>query len=112
MPHPSSIYHFPLPNSPNDPRSDFKAALGPMAYERLRNQGDYEQIDMALDLVRISVLTIVFMAPIGAALITLTGPILLDKLTDEQRERDREFSYLQLLSLLPTPQVATPKTHR
>ncbi|XP_076756610.1 sodium/hydrogen exchanger 9B2 [Xylocopa sonorina] len=85
------------------PKGTLQAALGPMAYERLRNdQGDPEELEMGLDIVRISVITILLLAPIGSSLITVLGPILLEKITNEQRRRDRQMSYLRILSLLPT----------
>ncbi|XP_017756000.1 PREDICTED: sodium/hydrogen exchanger 9B1-like [Eufriesea mexicana] len=85
------------------PKGTIQAALGPMAYEHLRsNENKLEDINVALDIVRISVITILFLAPIGSSLITFTGPVLLEQTTVEQRQRARELSYLRTLSLLPT----------
>ncbi|CAL7942774.1 unnamed protein product [Xylocopa violacea] len=85
------------------PKGTLQAALGPMTYERLRNdQGDPEELEMGLDIVRISVVTILLLSPLGCSLITVFGPILLEQTTDEQRRRDRQMSYLRILSLLPT----------
>lgn len=79
---------------------NLKAALGPLAYEQLRNNEGNEEFEMALDIVRLSVLTF-FLAPIGYFLMNYTGPILLEKITEEQRQKERELSYLRILSLLP-----------
>lgn len=57
---------------------------------------------MAEDIVKVSVVTILFLSPIGASLISRTGPILLGRATEEQRQREREMSYLRILSFLPT----------
>ncbi|XP_017787418.1 PREDICTED: sodium/hydrogen exchanger 9B1-like [Habropoda laboriosa] len=86
------------------PKGTLQAALGPMAYEQVRYQRENrEQVEMALDILRLSVITILFLAPIGASLITIGGPLLLEQVTDEERRRDRELSYLKLVSFLPTP---------
>lgn len=77
--------------------------LGPMAYEHLRNEKFSEELEMAEDIVKASVVAILFLSPIGASLISRTGPILLDRTTEEQRQREREMSYLRILSFLPTP---------
>lgn len=77
-----------------------KAALGPLAYEQLRNNEGNEEFEMALDIVRLSVLTF-FLAPIGYFLMNYIGPIFLEKITEEQRQKERELSYLRILSLLP-----------
>ncbi|XP_076683997.1 sodium/hydrogen exchanger 9B1 isoform X2 [Andrena cerasifolii] len=81
----------------------FDAALAPMAYERECSEQNMEKKQLALDIVRLSVLTILFLSPIGAFAITTSGPFLLNKITDEQYQRDRELSYLRILSLQPTP---------
>lgn len=80
--------------------SNLKAALGPLAYEQLRNNEGNEEFEMALDIVRLSVLTF-FLAPIACFLMNYTGPIFLEQITEEQRQKDRELSYLRILSLLP-----------
>lgn len=74
-----------------------------MAYEHLRNEKFSEELEMAEDIVKASVVAILFLSPIGASLISRTGPILLDRTTEEQRQREREMSYLRILSFLPTP---------
>ncbi|XP_068985754.1 sodium/hydrogen exchanger 9B1-like [Bombus flavifrons] len=83
------------------PKGTIQAALGPMAYEHLRNGEESEELQMAMDIVKVSVVTILFLSPIGASLISYTGPILLVQTTAEQRQRDRELSYLRILSFLP-----------
>ncbi|XP_029052973.1 uncharacterized protein LOC114880765 [Osmia bicornis bicornis] len=75
--------------------------MAPMAYERVRNRGNGRTIELAVDVVKVSVLTMLFLAPIGAILINLTGPILLNKITEEEQRRKRELSYLRILSLQP-----------
>ncbi|XP_076235687.1 sodium/hydrogen exchanger 9B1 [Calliopsis andreniformis] len=83
------------------PKGTLQAALGPMAYERVRNEPDNENIELALDVVRVSVVAILFLAPIGAFSINTLGPILLNQVTAEKYERDRALSYLRILSLQP-----------
>ncbi|XP_076683996.1 sodium/hydrogen exchanger 9B2 isoform X1 [Andrena cerasifolii] len=85
------------------PKGTLQAALAPMAYERECSEQNMEKKQLALDIVRLSVLTILFLSPIGAFAITTSGPFLLNKITDEQYQRDRELSYLRILSLQPTP---------
>ncbi|CAD1479948.1 unnamed protein product [Heterotrigona itama] len=85
------------------PKGSIQAALGPMAYEHLRNEKFSEELGMAEDIVKVSVVTILFLSSIGASLINRTGPILLSRATEEQRQREREMSYLRILSLLPMP---------
>ncbi|KAK1116508.1 hypothetical protein K0M31_018971 [Melipona bicolor] len=92
------------------PKGSVQAALGPMAYEHLRNEKFSEELEMAEDIVKVSVVAILFLSPIGASLISRTGPILLDRATEEQRQREREMSYLRILSFLPTP-VQAPTTN-
>ncbi|KZC14599.1 Sodium/hydrogen exchanger 9B1 [Dufourea novaeangliae] len=83
------------------PKGTLQAALGPMALERVRNKMQSENIEIALDVVRISVITILIMAPIGAFVVTFSGPFLLNKISEEERQRNRELSYLRVLSLQP-----------
>ena len=83
-----------------------------MAYEHLRNEKLLsEELEMAEDIVKVSVVTILFLSPIGASLISRTGPILLSRVTKEQRQREREMSYLRILSFLPTPVPEPPTTN-
>ncbi|XP_043260354.1 sodium/hydrogen exchanger 9B2-like [Colletes gigas] len=85
------------------PKGTLQAGLGPLAFERVRNGPDLEKIEMALDIIRLSVVTVLILAPLGAFLIAYTGPILLNKITIEEHERQRELSYLRILSLQPDP---------
>ncbi|CAK9826936.1 Sodium/hydrogen exchanger 9B1 [Anthophora retusa] len=92
------------------PKGTLQAALGPMAYEHVRYQPENrEQVEMALDLLRLSVIAILFLAPIGSSLISIVGPILLEQVTDEQQRRARELSYLKLVSFLPTSDEKLPR---
>ncbi|XP_015601943.2 sodium/hydrogen exchanger 9B1 isoform X2 [Cephus cinctus] len=86
------------------PKGTLQAALAPMAYEQASKTNDTKAIELAVDLVRISVVAIVFMAPLGAILMMLTGPILLGKATQEESQRERELSYLRIVSLQPVRQ--------
>ena len=74
-----------------------------MAYERESSEHDIEKKQLALDVVRLSMIAILFLSPIGAFAITTSGPYLLNKITDEEYQRDRELSYIRILSLQPTP---------
>ncbi|XP_043521498.1 sodium/hydrogen exchanger 9B1-like isoform X2 [Frieseomelitta varia] len=94
------------------PKGSVQAALGPMAYEHLRNEKFSEELEMAEDIVKVSVVTILFLSPIGASLISRTGPILLSRATEEQRQREREMSYLRILSFLPTPVQPLTTNHQ
>lgn len=55
---------------------------------------------MALNIIMLSIITF-FLAPIGYSLMNYTGPIFLEQITEEQRQKERELSYLRILSLLP-----------
>lgn len=90
--------------------SYFKAALGPLAYERVHNKADIEKIEMALDVVRISVLTILVLAPVGAFIITFLGPILLNQISVEEQPVNSNLNYLRRLSLLPPQKSQRIKT--
>lgn len=72
-----------------------------MAFERARKEGDPVKIELALDVVRISLIAIVFLAPLGAIGMMNTGPFLLNKISIEEQQRERELSYLHIVSLQP-----------
>lgn len=72
-----------------------------MAFERARKEGDPAKIELALDVVRISVIAVVFLAPLGAIGMMTTGPFLLNKISIEEQQRERELSYLHIVSLQP-----------
>ncbi|XP_032674234.1 sodium/hydrogen exchanger 9B1-like [Odontomachus brunneus] len=83
------------------PKGTLQAALAPMAFERAREEGDPTKIELALDVVRISVIAIVFLAPLGAIGMMSAGPFLLNKISIEEQQRERELSYLHIVSLQP-----------
>lgn len=72
-----------------------------MAYEHVQNKSDIEKVELALDVVRISVVTILFLAPIGAFVITFSGPILLNQINVEEHPMNTKLNYLKRLSLQP-----------
>ncbi|XP_046834701.1 putative SLC9B1-like protein SLC9B1P1 [Vespa crabro] len=82
------------------PKGTLQAALAPMTYERTTKENP-EQIELALDVVRISIVAIVFLAPLGAIVMMISGPILLNKLSMEEHERERRLSYFRIQSLQP-----------
>nr|XP_031830195.1 sodium/hydrogen exchanger 9B1-like [Nomia melanderi] len=83
------------------PKGTLQAALGPLAYEHVQNKPDVEKVQLALDVVRISVITILFLAPIGAFVITFSGPILLNQINVEEHPMNPKLNYLRRLSLQP-----------
>lgn len=72
-----------------------------MAFERARKEDDPTKIELALDVVRISVIAIVILAPLGAIGMMTSGPLLLNKMSIEQYQRERELSYAHTVSLKP-----------
>ncbi|KAK2575867.1 hypothetical protein KPH14_007239 [Odynerus spinipes] len=82
------------------PKGTLQAALAPMAYERAILE-DSEHIELALDVVRISVVTIVILAPLGAILMMIFGPLLLNKVDMEEHEKERRLSHLRIIGLQP-----------
>lgn len=87
----------------NDEYQCFKnqAALAPIALESARKNGDPAEIELALDVVKISVIAIVFLAPLGAIGIMTSGPFLLNKISTEEHQRKRELSYAYMIGLEP-----------
>ncbi|XP_018353588.1 PREDICTED: sodium/hydrogen exchanger 9B1-like isoform X1 [Trachymyrmex septentrionalis] len=83
------------------PKGTMQAALAPMAYERARKEGDPTKIELALDVVRISVMAIIFLAPLGAIGMMNTGPYFLNKIDIEEQRRERALSYLRIVALQP-----------
>lgn len=71
-----------------------------MTYERTTEESP-EQIELALDVVRISIVAIVILAPLGAIVMMISGPILLNKFSMEEHERERRLSYIRIQSLQP-----------
>lgn len=72
-----------------------------MAFERARKEADPMKIELALDVVRISVIAIVFLAPLGAIGMMTSGPCLLRKISIEEHQRERELSYIRIIALQP-----------
>ncbi|XP_043465121.1 sodium/hydrogen exchanger 9B1-like [Leptopilina heterotoma] len=83
------------------PKGTLQAALAPLALEQARNAENAGDIELATDIVRLSVVAVVFLAPLGAIIMMATGPLLLNKITAEEQERKRRLSYLRMLSLQP-----------
>ncbi|XP_043686655.1 sodium/hydrogen exchanger 9B1-like [Vespula pensylvanica] len=82
------------------PKGTLQAALAPMTYERTTEENP-KQIELALDVIRMSIVAIVFLAPLGAIVMMISGPILLNKLSMEEHERERRLSYFRIRSLQP-----------
>lgn len=72
-----------------------------MAFERARKEDDPTKIELALDVMRISFITIVFLAPLGAFCMMTSGPFLLNKISIEEQQRERELSYAHTIALQP-----------
>ncbi|XP_051154107.1 sodium/hydrogen exchanger 9B1-like isoform X2 [Leptopilina boulardi] len=83
------------------PKGTLQAALAPLALEQARNEENAGDIELATEIVRLSVVAVVFLAPLGAILMMITGPLLLNKITTEEQERERRLSYLRMISLQP-----------
>lgn len=58
-----------------------------------------DDIKIARDMVKMSVLAVVILAPLGATVMMLTGPKLLNKVSEEEHQRRRELSRLRILRL-------------
>ncbi|XP_067213915.1 sodium/hydrogen exchanger 9B1-like isoform X3 [Linepithema humile] len=83
------------------PKGTLQAALAPMAFERARKEDDPTKIELALDVMRISFITIIFLAPLGAFCMMTSGPFLLNKISIEEQQRERELSYARIIALQP-----------
>ncbi|XP_011261976.1 sodium/hydrogen exchanger 9B1-like isoform X3 [Camponotus floridanus] len=83
------------------PKGTLQAALAPMAFERARKEDDPTKIELALDVVRISVIAIVLLAPLGTIGMMTCGPFFLNKISIEEQQRERELSYARLIALQP-----------
>ncbi|XP_015109039.1 putative SLC9B1-like protein SLC9B1P1 [Diachasma alloeum] len=83
------------------PKGTLQAALAPMALEEARLTDDENEISLAMDVVRISVVAIVFLAPLGAIIMMVSGPLLLNRLEEDEINRHRELSFLRWTSLQP-----------
>lgn len=80
-----------------------------MAFERARKEDDPTKIELALDVVRISVIAVVFLAPLGAIGMMTSGPYFLNKISIEEHQRERELSYARIVALQP---VSTRKQRK
>ncbi|XP_011063021.1 PREDICTED: sodium/hydrogen exchanger 9B1-like [Acromyrmex echinatior] len=78
------------------PKGTLQAALAPLAFEQAIKEGDPMKIELALDVVRISVIAIIFLAPLGAIGMMSGGPYLLNKISIEEHRRERELSFVAL----------------
>lgn len=72
-----------------------------MAFERARKEDDPTKIELALEVVRISVIAIVFLAPLGAIGMMTAGPYFLKKISIEEVQRERALSYARIIALQP-----------
>ena len=72
-----------------------------MAFERARKEDDPTQLELALDVVRMSVIAIVVLAPLGAMGMMTSGPFCLNKISIEELQRERELSYARIVALQP-----------
>ncbi|KAL2720053.1 sodium/hydrogen exchanger 9B1-like [Vespula squamosa] len=82
------------------PKGSLQAALAPMTYERTTEENP-KQIELALDVIRMSIVAIVFLAPLGAIIMMISGRILLNKISMEEHEKERRLSYFRIQSLQP-----------
>lgn len=63
----------------------FQAAVGALALDKAREKGSVEGEELGKQILTLAVLSIIVTAPIGAAAIAITGPLLLKK---SDREED------------------------
>ncbi|KAJ8680470.1 hypothetical protein QAD02_016257 [Eretmocerus hayati] len=82
-------------------KGTLQAALAPMTLEQAEKDDDPGEMEKAIDVVRLSVVSVMILAPLGAMIMMMTGPLLLNKTSYEEHQRRRELSYLRLLSLQP-----------
>ncbi|KAL0132537.1 hypothetical protein PUN28_000351 [Cardiocondyla obscurior] len=83
------------------PKGTLQAAIAPIAFEHATRENDPTRIELALEVIRISVIAIVFLAPLGAFGIMTSGPYLLRKISIEEHQRKRELSYMRIVALQP-----------
>ncbi|XP_044021062.1 sodium/hydrogen exchanger 9B2-like [Aphidius gifuensis] len=89
------------------PKGTLQAALAPMALQHARETGDENDISLAIDIVRISVISIILLAPLGAILMMIFGPILLNKIDESEITQRRHLSILRWTSLQPVRRDST-----
>ena len=79
------------------PKATVQAAVGPVALDLAREKGDQIQIERSTLVLTIAVLSILITAPLGALLIALTGPKLLNKENEKNiKEIDCENEIIQV----------------
>ncbi|XP_014206043.1 sodium/hydrogen exchanger 9B2-like [Copidosoma floridanum] len=82
-------------------KGTLQAALAPMVFEQAKTSGNPEDLDLALDMVRMAIISILFLAPLGAIIMMVTGPLLLNKSSMEEYRKHREQSVIRIMSLQP-----------
>ncbi|XP_020291309.1 mitochondrial sodium/hydrogen exchanger 9B2-like isoform X2 [Pseudomyrmex gracilis] len=80
------------------PKGSLQAALAPIAFERASKEDDPAKIELALDVVRLSIIVIVILAPLGAFAMMTSGPLLLNKISIEEYKRDRLLSWAPVVA--------------
>ncbi|XP_053596415.1 putative SLC9B1-like protein SLC9B1P1 [Microplitis demolitor] len=83
------------------PKGSLQATLAPLTLEHAGQREHPEIISLATDVLRMSVVSILFLAPLGAIIMMATGPVLLNKIDEETKTRRRQLSFLQWSSLQP-----------
>uniref|UniRef100_T1JIN7 Cation/H+ exchanger transmembrane domain-containing protein n=1 Tax=Strigamia maritima TaxID=126957 RepID=T1JIN7_STRMM len=82
------------------PKATVQAAIGPIALDYARTKGhsdNSQEIELGNQILALAVLAIMITAPIGSALIVLSGPRLLERETEEnQNKTNTESSNTQL----------------
>ncbi|XP_043275647.1 putative SLC9B1-like protein SLC9B1P1 [Venturia canescens] len=76
-------------------KGTLQAALAPMTYENAKLENDPVKVEIALDVMRISVVSIIFLAPLGAVIMMVSGPLLLNRTAEEETTRERHLSHLR-----------------
>ncbi|KAL4240467.1 Sodium/hydrogen exchanger 9B2 [Mactra antiquata] len=66
------------------PKATVQAAIGALAMDKAREMGSVEGVELGKQILTLAVLSIVITAPIGAAAIAISGPLLLEKSSTEQ----------------------------
>ncbi|CAH2301230.1 sodium hydrogen exchanger 9B2 isoform X1 [Pelobates cultripes] len=69
------------------PKATVQAAIGSVALDTARTNGKLEYEEFGMDVLTAAFLSILITAPIGAVIIGLTGPKMLQKATDEDKEQ-------------------------
>lgn len=79
----------------------FQAAIGSTALDMARSKNDLELQKYGMDVLTVAVLSILITAPVGAILISLLGPRLLQK--PKNPEWGEIFIYIYIYSLVSCP---------